>query len=356
MKTKITRLLLSAVLMMCCTVMANASHPDATKIDNIYYILDDATLTAAVTWGGDNYWSGTNEYFGNIDIPFAITNSGKTYKVTSVGKNAFENCNMLQSVTIPSGVTSIENCAFFQCGMLKSITIPSGVTSIGVSAFYNCDNLSLFTFLAFNAPTILDKTAFLSNIQKKFYVPSMQNYDKWKESANNINIEELSQYSYAQYILDEINAVWNRESLTAQDNEIIESYITEIEGSESNAQIYADEQTIFEIIRLRPLKNEAIATINALMEGAPSSAYLNGLVHEHIDMINAVTDENTFTSKKNEIISGLPFAIPAYQAGVTETLESLSHSEGTGNGVRITKDSQTIELMNPDKVEYFIRK
>lgn len=86
MKTKITRLLLSAVLMMCCTVMANASNPDATKIDNIYYILDDATLTAAVTWGGDNYWSGTNEYVDDIAIPFTITNSGKTYKVTSVGK------------------------------------------------------------------------------------------------------------------------------------------------------------------------------------------------------------------------------------------------------------------------------
>ena len=331
MKTKITRLFLSAVLMMCCTVMANAINSKATKIDDIYYILDDANLTAAVTWGGDNELLGTDEYFGNIDIPFAITNSGKTYKVTSIGEDAFRNCNMLQSVTIPSGVTSI-----------------------GSNAFYKCITLNNVTILPFNPPTIAT-TAFRQNSSDiKLWVPDESKYVGMENIPSNISYMITNEY--APYILDEINAVWNRESLTAQDNEIIESYITEIGGSESNAQIYADEQTIFEIIRLRPLKNEAIDTINTAMQGAPSSTYLSGLVQEYIDIINAVTDENTFTSKKNEIIAGLPFAIPAYQAGVTETLESLSHSEGTGNGVRITKDSQTIELMNPDKVEYFIRK
>ena len=336
MKTKITRLLLSAVLMMCCTVMANAINSKATKIENeqgsyLYFILDDATLTAAVTWGGDSELLGTDEYFGIIDIPFAITNSGKTYKVTSIREDAFRNCNMLQSVTIPSGVTSIGSNAFYKCIALNNVTI-----------------------LPFNPPTIAT-TAFRENSSDiRLWVPDGSKYVGMENIPSNISYMITNEY--APYILNEINAVWNRESLTAQDNEIIESYITKIEGAESNAQIYADEQTIFEIIRLRPLKNEAIATINALMEGAPSSAYLSGLVQEYIDIINAVTDENTFTSKKNEIISGLPFSIPAYQAGVTETLESLSHSEGTGNGVRITKGSQTIELMNPDKVEYFIRK
>lgn len=43
MKRNIFRLFLSAVLMMCCTVMANAINSKATKIDDIYYILDDAT-------------------------------------------------------------------------------------------------------------------------------------------------------------------------------------------------------------------------------------------------------------------------------------------------------------------------
>lgn len=336
MKRNIFRLLLSAVLMMWCTVMANASNSKATKIENgqgryLYFILDDATLTAAVTWGGDSELLGTNEYSGDIAIPFTITNSGKTYKVTSIGEDAFRNCNMLQSVTIPSGVTSI-----------------------GSNAFYKCITLNNVTILPFNPPTIAT-TAFRENSSDiKLWVPDESKYVGMENIPSNISYMITNEY--APYILDEINAVWNRESLTAQDNELIESYITEIEGSESNAQIYADEQTIFEIIRLRPLKNEAIDTINTAMQGAPSSTYLSGLVQEYIDIINAVTDENTFTSKKNEIIAGLTFAIPAYQAGVTETLESLSHSEGTGNGVRITKDSQTIELMNPDKVEYIIRK
>ena len=332
MKRSFFRLLLSAVLMMCCTVMANAINSKATKIDDIYYILDDANLTATVTWGGENSMSETNEYLGDIDIPFAVTNRGKTYKVTCIGEHAF-----------------------WKCSMLKSVVIPSGVTSIGYLAFGNCMKLKNLTILALNPPTI-DTNAFkevdLSDIE--LYVPFASEYKGMENIPS--KIMKILEFTYATYILDEINAVWNRESLTAQDNELIESYITKIEGAESNAQIYADEQTIFEIIRLRPLKNEAIDTINTAMQGAPSSTYLSGLVQEYIDIINAVTDENTFTSKKNEIISGLPFAIPAYQAGVTETLESLSHSEGTGNGVRITKGSQTIELMNPDKVEYFIRK
>ena len=332
MKRNIFRLLLSAVLMMCCTVMANATNPNATKIDDIYYILDDATLTATVTWGGENSTSETNEYLGDIDIPFAVTNRGKTYKVTCIGEHAF-----------------------WKCSMLKSVVIPSGVTSIGDGAFHRCNELIQLTIFAFNPPTI-DKNTFkdvdLSNI--KLYIPDKSKYQGMENIPSNIC--EMPTNEYAPYILNEINAVRNRESLTAQDNELIESYITKIEGAESNAQIYADEQTIFEIIRLRPLKNEVIDTINTAMQGAPSSTYLSGLVQEYIDIINAVTDENTFTSKKNEIIAGLTFAIPAYQAGVTETLESLSHSEGTGNGVRITKGSQTIELMNPDKVEYFIRK
>ena len=61
--------------------------------------------------------------------------------VTSIGKNAFEYCKGLTSITIPNSVTSIGSNAFSACG-LTSIKIPNSVTSIDYQAFYNCRGLT----------------------------------------------------------------------------------------------------------------------------------------------------------------------------------------------------------------------
>lgn len=61
--------------------------------------------------------------------------------VTSIGKYAFVDCGLLQSITIPDSVTSIGDKAFLLCVSLKGITIPDGVLSIGNDAFANCNLL-----------------------------------------------------------------------------------------------------------------------------------------------------------------------------------------------------------------------
>ena len=74
-----------------------------------------------------------------------ITDSVRTYSVTSIGEYAFRDCSSLTSVTIPNGVTSIGEYAFRDCSSLTSVTIPNSVTSIGNSAFFRCSSLTSVT-------------------------------------------------------------------------------------------------------------------------------------------------------------------------------------------------------------------
>lgn len=66
--------------------------------------------------------------------------------VTNIGKNAFNNCIGIKSITIGNSVKSIEYRAFYNCLNLKEITIPKNVTEIGNSVFQYCENLSSVTF------------------------------------------------------------------------------------------------------------------------------------------------------------------------------------------------------------------
>ena len=104
-------------------------------IEGIKYLLEEETLTAEVI-------KNPNGYRGNIIIPETIVFNEVTYRVTSVGKQAFGNCFSLTSVVIPNSVTSIGRDAFGGCDSLKSIVISNGVTSIGEAAFMECDSLN----------------------------------------------------------------------------------------------------------------------------------------------------------------------------------------------------------------------
>ena len=108
-------------------------------IEGIKYLLEEETLTAEVI-------KNPNGYRGNIIIPETIVFNEVTYRVTSVGKQAFGNCFSLTSVVIPNSVTSIGRDAFWGCDSLKSIVISNGVTSIGAAAFMGCDSLKSITF------------------------------------------------------------------------------------------------------------------------------------------------------------------------------------------------------------------
>lgn len=67
--------------------------------------------------------------------------------IKSIGTSAFNNCNALESITIPEGVTSIGNSAFYKCTALTSISFPKSLTSdnVGNAILSSCSGLRSIT-------------------------------------------------------------------------------------------------------------------------------------------------------------------------------------------------------------------
>lgn len=117
---------------------APAEIPETWKI---YY-----TATAKVSekwWDKDAFGANVVSHEWNSDTGNGVIAFDGA--VTSIGFNAFYDCDNLRSIAIPDSVISIGAVAFASCSSLTSITIPNSVTSIGESAFSWCVSLTNVT-------------------------------------------------------------------------------------------------------------------------------------------------------------------------------------------------------------------
>ena len=137
-------MLLSAVPLTGLTAFA----AEITSGDFQYEVLSETDKTCEIT---DYTGSATT-----LNIPSELDG----YTVTSIGDDAFYNCDSLTSITISDSVTSIGDWAFAFCGSLTSITIPNSVTSIGDAAFTSCISLTSITIP--NSVTSIGGSAFHS--------------------------------------------------------------------------------------------------------------------------------------------------------------------------------------------------
>lgn len=90
-----------------------------------------------VTVGGNQYtvtkvgsevrFSKANAKARAITVPSTIKAKGITYKVTSIGANAFKNCKKLTKATIGANVRVIKTKAFKNCPKLKTVTIKTAL-------------------------------------------------------------------------------------------------------------------------------------------------------------------------------------------------------------------------------------
>lgn len=126
----------------------------------LYYNITDATnhyvkVTYPVYgWEGDDY----TKPAGNLILPEIVEYDGNNYIVTSIGDDAFRNCDDLLSVNLSNSVKIIGNYAFVGCYSINSVTIPNSVTFIGAYAFSGCYTLT--TIIIPNSVTVIGASAF----------------------------------------------------------------------------------------------------------------------------------------------------------------------------------------------------
>lgn len=81
----------------------------------------------------------------SLKVPATIKINGYTYRVTGIGKKAFQDNKYLKKITISKYVTGIGTYAFKGCKKLTTITLPQSVQTIGDGAFYQCTGLKKVT-------------------------------------------------------------------------------------------------------------------------------------------------------------------------------------------------------------------
>ena len=119
-------------------------------------------------------------------------------ELKEINSSAFSGCTSLTTVKLPAAITSlttIGNFAFSGCSALKTISssgieqegaviIPEGVTSIGQEAFYNCDSikyLSLPSTITYLGPSIIRDSSGLEFVD-------------FNENANAINLDNWGHF------------------------------------------------------------------------------------------------------------------------------------------------------------------
>ena len=127
-----------------CTALTSVTIPDSVTSIGSWAFYNTAYYNDATHWENDVLYIGNHLIKANDTLGL-----GGAYTVRAgtktIADEAFDFCNLLESITIPDSVTSIGDWAFAGCSLLTNITIPDSVTSIGRWTFYGCTALTSVT-------------------------------------------------------------------------------------------------------------------------------------------------------------------------------------------------------------------
>ena len=116
------------------------SYMEAAAVTYIKHVFE--TEKNYTSFDEFQYFTGVSTIPANMFEGWQIASIILPESVSSIGQNAFKDCEKLISIDIPSSVNSIGYGVFYGCSRLSSITIPESVTNIGDAAFFNCSSLT----------------------------------------------------------------------------------------------------------------------------------------------------------------------------------------------------------------------
>lgn len=125
--------------------------------DSKTYVMTRDFFTEGLIFGQNNNTYYVSDYTGS-NSEVIISESYKSFPVTSIDNRAFEYCTKVTDIQLPNTIVLIGEYAFSGCIGLNKITLPSGVTQISKGAFSTCSALKI-VYIGNNV-TKIDEAAF----------------------------------------------------------------------------------------------------------------------------------------------------------------------------------------------------
>ncbi len=120
-------------------------HAESVQIGDLYYNLNTTDRTAKVTYENTTS-SNYSSLPADVVIPATVKYHNVDFSVISITDQAFANCKVIQSISIPATVNtigSVENREdykpFYGCTSLKSIKFEDGSQPLKMGSYYKID-------------------------------------------------------------------------------------------------------------------------------------------------------------------------------------------------------------------------
>lgn len=125
------------LIVVCVTISAHAYDFTALDVNGntIYYTKIGADSVEVSNNGS------TNSYSGNVVVPEAVSDETDTYRVTTIGSNAFAG-STLSSLILPENIQEIKNAAFQNAKIHTELLYLPKLRKVGSGAFYGCTYLT----------------------------------------------------------------------------------------------------------------------------------------------------------------------------------------------------------------------
>lgn len=93
------------------------------------------------------YYFGGGDYYANFTVPASLTTVNIISGIQKIPDYAFYYCNRITNISLPNGINSIGNYAFYECNALVGVESASkNIDTVGNFAFYRCQSLPIIDF------------------------------------------------------------------------------------------------------------------------------------------------------------------------------------------------------------------